>query len=486
MIDSRGHGYQREKKPLSFWSTLGIIVGIIVLGVPVSMGLSKLMPGNDFDHASRILEKDAAAARAAGVPVVASDIDNGKKVDLADNAAPLILDAYKKLKGATEFSEEQAVDDMSRGDWKSAEIEIAKVAPALTAAHEAASKTDCDFQLDRDLGPSLLLPELAGARNLARTLADRAVIEAHRGEHGKAAADLRAASKIGGFLETEDLIISSLVHSAMESFVTIGAERCMSFAKTPEELKLYLDVLSEPRKIPDILQILRTECYSATTIFRNADAYGDLDKVFNYDEMSSSNAKGVTSATVKRSGFPDDTKARAYMARHFEVWTTIITRARGLKDSDAVLKMADQVIRETTMEKGKSFRLENMASPVFIGAGKAFTTMDARWNVKTALAKVLLYHADHAAYPKTLSEAGVTEIDPFDGKPLKYIVSKEGVTVYSIGRDGVDDGGKRQTSSNKPNDEVASFPPPPIRSPLPTRKQYPYPTQNAKPTKAVH
>jgi hypothetical protein len=44
-------------------------------------------------------------------------------------------------------------------------------------------------------------------------------------------------------------------------------------------------------------------------------------------------------------------------------------------------------------------------------------------------------------------------VDPFDGKPLRYQLTEPGYMVYTIGEDGVDDGGRAQD----PNDKKATY-----------------------------
>jgi hypothetical protein len=46
-------------------------------------------------------------------------------------------------------------------------------------------------------------------------------------------------------------------------------------------------------------------------------------------------------------------------------------------------------------------------------------------------------------------------LDPFDGKPLRFVTRTNGVTVYSIGQDGKDDGGAdANASTNRQNGDV--------------------------------
>ncbi|MCH7813001.1 MAG: hypothetical protein IID40_03170 [Planctomycetes bacterium] len=74
--------------------------------------------------------------------------------------------------------------------------------------------------------------------------------------------------------------------------------------------------------------------------------------------------------------------------------------------------------------------------------GKRLALLDC---AHTAVA-VERYRLRHDRWPDSLS-ALVPEfleqapIDPFDEQPLRYTRTPDGVTVYSIGPDGVDDGG---------------------------------------------
>lgn len=67
-------------------------------------------------------------------------------------------------------------------------------------------------------------------------------------------------------------------------------------------------------------------------------------------------------------------------------------------------------------------------------------------SVQAALA-VMRYQRQHGRWPESLDELvgnfleGVPT-DPFDGQPLRYRLREEGFVIYSVGVDGVDDGGQ--------------------------------------------
>lgn len=69
----------------------------------------------------------------------------------------------------------------------------------------------------------------------------------------------------------------------------------------------------------------------------------------------------------------------------------------------------------------------------------------ARLRLLACSAAVRAFRLRYGRYPRTLAEAGVVDLnaDPFTGQGFVYRVSPKGFLLYSIGADGVDDGGKR-------------------------------------------
>ena len=71
--------------------------------------------------------------------------------------------------------------------------------------------------------------------------------------------------------------------------------------------------------------------------------------------------------------------------------------------------------------------------------------------VGCAIERHRLAHAGRI--PDALAELVPTHLaevpaDPFDGKPLRYRHTNDTYTVYSLGEDGVDDGGEPQVTAN--------------------------------------
>jgi hypothetical protein len=71
-------------------------------------------------------------------------------------------------------------------------------------------------------------------------------------------------------------------------------------------------------------------------------------------------------------------------------------------------------------------------------------TMIAAARVTRAGLAALRYHSEKGIYPPDLRSMNLSDIlDPFTGKPLIYRSTRSGFTVYSVGENGIDDGGTK-------------------------------------------
>lgn len=88
----------------------------------------------------------------------------------------------------------------------------------------------------------------------------------------------------------------------------------------------------------------------------------------------------------------------------------------------------------------------------FAARGRAEASRDATLVVLA----VERYHREHGRRPERLEElvpAYLNEVprDPFDGQPLRYVVREGHYTIYSVGPDGIDDGGQMDAEGDSPD-----------------------------------
>jgi hypothetical protein len=97
---------------------------------------------------------------------------------------------------------------------------------------------------------------------------------------------------------------------------------------------------------------------------------------------------------------------------------------------------------------GTAFRMVAL-TVLKTSASGDFDTRQARLACRLAI-----YKAQHGSYPATLEELGAQDLltDPFspDGKPFRYRLEPDGkFTLYSVGPNGIDDGGKGPVNSHQ-------------------------------------
>jgi len=78
---------------------------------------------------------------------------------------------------------------------------------------------------------------------------------------------------------------------------------------------------------------------------------------------------------------------------------------------------------------------------------------DATQRTMLAMLAVEQYRRTHGAVPDTLDQLvpdllDAVPVDPFDGLPLRYAYTPRDYVIYSIGRDGVDNGGNVDESDD--------------------------------------
>jgi len=103
--------------------------------------------------------------------------------------------------------------------------------------------------------------------------------------------------------------------------------------------------------------------------------------------------------------------------------------------------------------------LNRILFPVFDSATAKEIQTEAVLRMTGCAAAVRAYKLRHGRYPKTLAEAGVKDLnyDPYTGGEFTYKVKPtRGFLIYSVGKDGKDDGGKRAVRNfDKPGTDVS-------------------------------
>ncbi|MFO0537422.1 MAG: hypothetical protein ACK524_22315 [Planctomyces sp.] len=184
------------------------------------------------------------------VPAVADEaVSVGGRVVSVPNAAGIYWLAFAAMP-VLEDAEREAVESAA-GDIRQPVSELLKRVVgrydvSLRELQRARTVVPCDWQLDGEAGPALLMTHLQKARDLSRVALLRSRLRFETGEVAGALADLLAVFKLGRDCAVSPWIVAALVDAAIEE-------------RAGEVLALHLpglsqaqveDVMSELRRLP--------------------------------------------------------------------------------------------------------------------------------------------------------------------------------------------------------------------------------------------
>ena len=190
-------------------------------------------------QAGRVLRAEQDAFAAQGLPMTAADLVPPPPPDGVNAAVPL-NQAFILMTMANGFDPyvpghqggkinptfARLQDLAAQPDRTPAELAEARdllaqgeVKAVLALLAEAATRPRCDFHLNYNDGPGMLMPHLQHVRGAARVLVLQARVQAAGGDPAAALATLGTALALGEHLKTEPVLISQLVRLAVDALV---------------------------------------------------------------------------------------------------------------------------------------------------------------------------------------------------------------------------------------------------------------------------
>jgi hypothetical protein len=289
--------------------------------------------------------------------------------------------------------------------------------PALDIIWETRNLSTAHFGLTAQKMPPATLPHLSRMRNLARYACAQALVAAIDGETEAAYDWIQASLHIGTIARQDPVLISHLVGAAITRLTLGTAESVMNLHDTPVPLSDAL--LGE-------LELVRgREQYARV-----------LAGEFLFSEVMTQQ-QGLTpnAGPVQAFIFGPDTKAR------YDFFSDLITAAQQpAYESRAVRDRWNEAI--DTM----SFRMATtrILIPAMLRSSQSQDEMSAEADLFELACAVRALAVANGRYPEALAELApdyleAVLLDPFSGKPYRYLLQDGTATIYSIGRNEVDD-----------------------------------------------
>ena len=432
-----------------WWLWIGII--LVLLGVVGMTGYR--------DSLRRRLAVLDAAIHQAGEPTTSKEADGWYSAVPADeNAALKIMEAADLLvPNSTRMGDG---DWPARGESLTAEPQrqleeiVSRNSSALENLHAAALLPKSRYFVDLSKGPATLLPHLAKVKSLAQLLRAEATLSSSLGQTELAVRSIHRGLSLARSLETEPILISQLVRLACLTISGRSLEHVLSrqaLEKGPIEALALGLAAAETQSQRGFRRAFVGERCLGRYIYDLP--IGQSVQVF---EQGANDVSVVLHFALKVTGIRD--QDFLFYLRTMDEWIKTVdlpfpeclTRARQVSDRC-----------QSEIGDHRLFVLSAALLPSLQGAIEKEAEVTALLRCgQVALAIERFRLKNEGRLPDRLEQVtpaflSKTLSDPYDGSPLRYKRLNKGYVVFSVGKDGKDDGGAepvRKAGSSKPSD----------------------------------
>jgi len=422
---------------------------LICLGVPAVLMLIGCLGVLTWRvGAGHRVETMLAEIQARGEPTTAAELDEYYALpEGATDVTDLWLTALAPLDGDAFSQDAGDLPVVGKGEseipppgapWaqlEDVEALLAKYADTMRRLHEAADKGGAArFDLDFGDGFAMLLEHVQSLRSGARMLSLEAHVRAHRGDAHGAAESIHAMNVLGNSLEQEPVLVSLLVRIAVHG---ISVDVCRRLLPHVEFSDADLQRLSDD---------YRTTRYNEG--FRRAMVG---ERVMGIQAIQNpAGDPGIGAEIPPVAGPMLGLNRNDDLAQYLTLSERMIEAAKKpMPQSRDEVDLVDQDLRALGSTKVKKFRyvLTLLLLPATGAALEAAARGNAMNDAAATAIAIERYRRKHGQIPDKLGQLvpdflPQVPIDPYDGKPLRYVVRDDEYLLYCVGRDRVDDGGE--------------------------------------------
>ncbi len=413
--------------------------------------------------------REIAQAKKDGLPTTAEDFSPA--VDPAKNSAPALVAAAKSMRDqvrdlAKNAKEPQkSVLQLSNRGWSQTvsandsilQPAIAKLKPTLDKAVRATKMPGFRFDRDYTRGFDLLFPEYADFKTLTRWLSVRAILRANSGDDAGMAEDLTALAKISAACGSEDFLIGFLVQVATESITLQTMEQCLTEAKCrPGTIRAVRQALKTFAPVLNIKTALRGEYYKLLVSMQEIIKQREPGTFDVFTTQEARNSPSVWSRLMVSQGMLESNVANLLRVTR-EAYQALPDDPLDLPAAEAVFAANDKKLAAEA--NNNHYVLARSIFPVPTEAPKVLVRLAQRRRLMEVLLVSLEERNGAGKFPSELPVTGALATDLFGSGPLRYTLNAGKLKIYSVGMDGVDNGGtERAFGEEKEFDLVVSFP----------------------------
>ncbi|MDR3688774.1 MAG: hypothetical protein P4L46_05285 [Fimbriimonas sp.] len=428
----------------------------LTIAVAVVISLFALWSKSPFGQAPTKLEAELKAAASDGMPTGPDDLRRLSAVPSGQNAAPSLVIAFANLKTWSDSKEGKAFskdlkafrsgDPVDDGLMARIRKDVGSASKLLGLLSQADAFPRVDFRREWEKGPSLLLPQFASEKLACSLLLARARIQMADGDLEGGLQSMHAAAHLADLAGQEPMIIGYLVRSAMVHLVL-------------RDLAAVID--SHPNDL-GVLERCRTVALAL-------GPSPDVRPAIGAELVSGRIAMNMIAKNPSAQLFGDN-EPKMLMAARFGPTRTIfewryvqvmheLYRALGRRPESflAMHKAFVDVDNKLSSNADWTYAFAELMSPVFTNMSSALGECQAMVNVTLCGIDLLEVRAKTGSFPLKLPGQVGQWTDPLTEKPMIYRPSAKGFLIYSVGPNGVDDGGKPRTVDSRDQEYDVPF-----------------------------
>lgn len=305
-------------------------------------------------------------------------------------------------------------------------------------------------------------------REAMRTLSSRAKLYSGEGRHDDAVGDLLAILMLSKHLSAEPTLIERTVANAIENVAFHNVHRLVTSPgiseSTLRRLLAELDRIG-PRE-PILPGALKAERLIGLGYTIDYSLHGIEEEVEPDDELLGdyvspmSRVRGIANrfsidwnaVLIEINQHYDQVEAALRLPTRSQVEASLLAAEQRHVEAEATLTNQWDYLKHGVTPQSRG-RLVACACLLNLSGGYgSYLAMDDRNRVQRGLARLHLalaiHRAQHGGYPDTLDQLvpnAIAELptDPINTKPYAYRMIKGGFLLYSLGPNGIDDGGSR-------------------------------------------
>jgi hypothetical protein len=321
---------------------------------------------------------------------------------------------------------------------------------ALAQAREAIKLPRCRYPMDLSWGAGTLLPHLAKLKLLSILADYQTLVDTNHCADG-----ISTIISMARTLDAEPVIISKLVRVAMLNIAVMALEHRLNAEGLDEaELTRLTQLFAEAARTNQMANGLIGERAMYIRYFRMS--YAEIKKLANVGDENSSEQTGPPLPGPQ----PFIFRATGFFERDLRFYLqgmeTNISLASIFPKNISTITNVQEQISQTCRQNYfilSSLLLPALGNTIFKEANNLALIRSAQ----TSLA-IERFRLAHGKLPEKLDELipqflSAVPLDPFDGQLLRYHRLAKGYVIYSVGRDGHDDGGREKPADWKSSDK---------------------------------